>query len=162
MIVGVTGHRPTKLNFEWDGVGPLSDWLRQRFRDHLTKLKATRLITGMALGADMLFAEVGIEMGLQVLAAIPFRGQEKIWPAVSQERYHRILANPLVTKDIISPGGYSAEKMLSRNMMLVHHCDVLIAVWDGSSGGTAHCYREAQKKGKRIIHIDPRKWRTEL
>ena len=31
----------------------------------------------------------------------------------------------------------------------------LIAVWDGSSGGTANCIKYAKNMNKNIIHIDP-------
>ena len=33
--------------------------------------------------------------------------------------------------------------------------DILIAVWDGSKGGTANCVRYMKKLGKEIIRIDP-------
>jgi uncharacterized phage-like protein YoqJ len=45
--------------------------------------------------------------------------------------------------------------MQDRNIWMVDHCDALIAVWDGTSGGTANCVRYAQKVGKPIVFIDP-------
>jgi len=41
---------------------------------------------------------------------------------------------------------------------MVDHSDVLMAMWDGSSGGTKNCYKYAKDKNKRIIRIDPREY----
>ncbi len=39
---------------------------------------------------------------------------------------------------------------------MVNNCDMLIAVWDGSDGGTANCVKYAQSKGVDIRIINPK------
>lgn len=107
-----------------------------------------RLISGMALGVDQAFAQVGIALGLDVIAAIPFKGQERVWPAAAQDYYHSLLAN-CAEQHIVCEGGYAGWKMQKRNEWMVDHATEHWAVWDGKeSGGTYNCVR--YMKGKDI------------
>ena len=45
--------------------------------------------------------------------------------------------------------------MQKRNEYMVDLADRVIAVWDGSKGGTANCVKYAEKVGKEIIRIEP-------
>ena len=45
--------------------------------------------------------------------------------------------------------------MQKRNEYMVDLTDKVIAVWDGSKGGTGNCVRYAEKCGKEIIRILP-------
>ncbi len=56
----------------------------------------------------------------------------------------------------VSEAGYAAWKMQVRNKAMVDNSDLVIAVYDGSGGGTGNCVAYAQKQGKSIITIDPR------
>jgi hypothetical protein len=38
---------------------------------------------------------------------------------------------------------------------MVDHAELLIAVWDGTSGGTANCVKYARKDGVEIWRINP-------
>lgn len=154
MIVAVTGHRPPKIG-GYSHDNPVRTWIRTALRESLRLLKAQRGITGMALGVDQDFAEVCIELGLPFTAAIPCDGQESRWPADSQEFYRKLItsAAEVVT---VSPGPYAPQKMLTRNKWMVDQCDALIAVWDGSPGGTSHCHGYAVGIGCSILRIDPK------
>lgn len=153
MVIAATGHRPHKLNNEYDGVGPHSDYLREEFHKVLTHYSPRKIISGMALGVDMLWAETALQRGISVIAAIPFVGQESRWPQSSADRYRKILLHPLCSYKIISSGGYSPKKMQIRNEWMVDNCDLLVAVWDGSPGGTANCVNYAP--AEKIIRILP-------
>lgn len=50
---------------------------------------------------------------------------------------------------------YKPYLMQVRNEYMVNLADKVIAVWDGSSGGTGNCVAYAKKKEKEIIMIDP-------
>lgn len=154
-IVAVTGHRPNKLNNEYDGVGPLSDAIRKEFKKIIEEVRPIVAISGMALGVDLLWAETCLDYGLPMAAAIPFKGQESIWPEKSKQRYYDILAKVTRIYYICEPG-YAAWKMQKRNEFMVDRANMLIAVWDGTKGGTANCVQYAQLKGIEIIRINPK------
>ena len=42
---------------------------------------------------------------------------------------------------------------IKRNEAMVDLCDAVLAVWDGSSRGTAYTLKYARKKGKKIIEV---------
>lgn len=146
MIVAGTGHRPNKLG------GYTRDARTHLFNTaikSLEHLQPTKLISGMALGWDQALARACVELSIPFIAAVPFAGQETVWPAASQREYHELCeaASDLI---IVSPGGYSAAKMQIRNEWMVDHCDRVLALWDGSPGGTRNCVDYAKTVNKPI------------
>lgn len=157
-ILAVTGHRPKKLGNEWDGEGPVSRWLWDKMIDIVFDEHPTAMISGMALGVDQLWARIAIFLGKPLIAAVPFIGQEKVWPQDSRERYDKIIMKAASVINVSGDFFYKREYMQKRNEWMVDHCQALVAVWDGSSGGTANCVAYAEEVGRRIIWIDPRKY----
>lgn len=155
MKLALTGHRPDKLGGEYDLKGPVSEILFQKLQKIVDKYKPTEIISGMALGADTIWALVALENKIPLTAAIPFEGQEKGWPQRSKNLYELVLSNPLTTKVYVCDPGYSVFKMMERNKWMVDNCDKLIAVWDGSAGGTGNCVKYAKKVDREIIRIFP-------
>lgn len=155
VTVAFTGHRPDKLG----GYGldnPTRDRVLRALLATLRDVRPARALSGMALGVDQWAALCCVHLGIPFEAVIPFKGQEKMWPEASQREYRRILT--LAAGETYSPciGDVNAD-LQSRNEYMVDHCDVLIAVWDGSRGGTHNCVKYAEQVGRRIIRIDPRK-----
>ena len=154
MIVAFTGHRPDKLggyklpNDTYIKICRDIDWL-------LKELNPEKVISGMALGVDQWAANIAYKLGIPFVAAIPFEGQELAWPEASQKTY-RVLRRLASEEVIVSSGGYSADKMQVRNIWMVDNCDSLIAVWDGSKGGTGNCVEYAKSVDRKIYQIDPR------
>jgi predicted Rossmann fold nucleotide-binding protein DprA/Smf involved in DNA uptake len=146
--VGVTGHRPDKLPKRSYG------WIRKWFEMQFRVLEPKCLVSGMALGVDQLSVEVALELGIPFVAALPFGGQEAEWLAHEKRRYFELLklASQVHT---VSPGTYARKKYFARNEWVVDHCDILLAVWNGSSGGTAHCIHYAKLRERPIIRINP-------
>lgn len=149
MIVTVTGHRPKK-------VGGYSKEAHQRLINLAkfaidTYTNASLVITGMALGWDQAVAQAAIEMEIPFLAAVPFSGQELKWPEASQLRYNELLeqADEVV---IVCKGGYAPYKMQIRNQFMINRADLVLALWDGSEGGTCNAIRYAELQRKRIIN----------
>ena len=148
-IIAVTGHRPDKLG----GYG--IDGMMRRGRLALKVLeqeKPDTVLTGMAVGWDQAIASACIVLGIEYIACIPFVGQEKMWPVESQNSYAQLLA---CAYDIIivSPGIFTAKKMQVRNQFMVDRCNKLVALWDGSDGGTANCVRYAAKKHVPVVNV---------
>jgi uncharacterized phage-like protein YoqJ len=111
------------------------------------------MISGMALGWDTAFAIATIRLGIPLVAAVPFSGQESRWPEAAQARYRSIIA---AASDVIvvSPGSYAPAAMHARNRWMVDHCDALAALWNGSpDGGTAACVRYAASVGRQTINL---------
>ena len=157
-VIACTGHRPDKLPNKETGYklpNPTYIHVCQEIEKALKQFQPTKCISGMALGSDQYFASVCIKLGIDWIAAVPFEGQEKAWPQQSQKTYHQLLkrASEIV---IVSPGGYSPEKMQIRNCWMTDKADQMIAIWDGTKGGTKNCIDYAQSIGKPIYFIDPR------
>jgi uncharacterized phage-like protein YoqJ len=155
MKIAFTGHRPNKL-------GGYDDFKNFRYKimtqidEYIWSINKLFIISGMALGVDQWVAEYAIDKEIPFDAYIPFLGQEITWPKESQIKYNKILscAEHIVT---CSDPGYSSWKMQKRNEKMVDDCDELIAVWDGSCGGTKNCVEYAKKVGKPIVRIIPPK-----
>jgi uncharacterized phage-like protein YoqJ len=156
MIVAFTGHRPNKLG-GYNLPNPTYIKVCLEIDKHLRELKPEKVISGMALGVDQWAANIAIKLQIPLLAAVPFEGQEKKWPEHSRIIYQKLLAKASEMVYVCSPG-YSNSKMQERNKWMVDQCDILIAVWDGTAGGTGNCVKYAQsvKKTDEIIFIDPR------
>lgn len=157
MIVSFTGHRPAKLG-GYSLPNPIHKYITGELRRVLTELKPERAISGMALGVDQWAAEICIELAIPFIAAIPFKGQENYWPAESRERYYKLLAAAEAT-EVVNRGGYASWKMQTRNVWMVDHSDLVIAVFDGTPGGTKNCYDYADGIGKKIIRINPQDYK---
>lgn len=157
MRIAITGHRPNKLGNDYDLTSPLVKDIKNKIQHIITQSNQSgsnlELITGMALGIDTLFSLLAIENKIPFIAAIPCKDQEKMWVQKSKDLYQSILKNKLCSIQMVSFKEYDLECMNKRNEWMVDNCDLLIAVWDGTSGGTKNCINYAVKKKKQIIYI---------
>lgn len=153
MIIAITGHRPPKLG-GYKLPNPTYNKVYQAIEKLLLELKPEKCLSGMALGADQYFANICIGLSIPFVAIVPFEGQENAWPEQSQKTYQALL-NKATEKVIVCEGSYAPAKMQIRNEYLCDHSDLLIAVWDGTSGGTGNCVEYAKSKGMKIIYINP-------
>jgi uncharacterized phage-like protein YoqJ len=148
LIYAATGHRPNKLG----GFKPETDAKLVRLAaSFLTKRKEyiDHVISGMAIGWDMAWAEAALSLGIPVHAAIPCKGQENMWPTRSRDRYTAILSG-CRQKIIIH---YNDTCMQDRNKWMVNHCDKMVALFDGTPGGTSNCVDYAESRNKKIINL---------
>ncbi len=158
--VSFTGYRPQKLPF-FSEDDPMCADLKQRLYDRIEKLYehgADEFFTGMALGVDMWCAEAVLSLKeihpeIKLTAVLPCREQEIKWSAADQQRYHRILGQ--CSKVMCLSESYTKNCMLNRNRALVELCDLLLAVYDGKSGGTKYTVDYAAKLGRKTIIIPP-------
>lgn len=167
----VTGHRPNQM-FGYDIHSSKYDKIRENLERVIVSksqeaydkygVDTFRYISGMALGVDTIFFETALylrehsgEFTVQVIAAVPFLGQERQWPRESRKEYHELLKQADETI-VVSKGGYEAWKMQRRNEFMVDHSDVVVAVYNGAKfGGTKNCVDYAIKRNKDIIVINP-------
>lgn len=148
MIYAGTGHRPDKLG----GYGNIAmERVFNCIMENIPK-DCTEIISGMALGFDTQLAKAAIAKKIPFIAAVPFYGQESKWPSYAQKEYRDILrkAQRVV---MVCPGGYSPSKMQVRNEYMVDSADKVLALWNGTPGGTANCLTYALSKNKPVLNI---------
>ena len=149
MIVAGTGHRPDKLG----GYGTdVTFKLRSLALNWLSDNEPERVITGMALGWDQALGWAAYDLGIPFTAALPFGGMEAKWPALSQQWYRDLLAKADEAIEVCPPG-YAPWKMQKRNEYMVDNCDLVLALWNGTSGGTANCIAYAGQQEKEIVNL---------
>lgn len=174
--VAFTGHRPPKIG-GYKNTDPLRVAVRNAIKDALSSLVGSTperevvVISGGALGVDTDAASVADELNLRFIIVAPCLNQDARWPNQSKWAYADMcrasshsLADELADHEIVNrlfPGvllteqHYSSTCMQRRNEWMVDHCDRLIAVWDGTSGGTANCIAYARGVGRDILRIHP-------
>lgn len=164
--VGFSGHRPDTLGASYD-IDRDPVWLKVRSAVWSELYGAVQcgydtFISGMALGFDQVVAEEVIrlrhrmpDLGIKLVAAVPFVGQEGRWPFESRVRYTQLLlqADDVVT---VSPGGFANWKMGVRNQFIVDNSALMVALWNGvEAGGTYNCVRYARQVGREVVVLSP-------
>lgn len=163
MNVSFTGHRPHKLwgyDIHQDKYRRLYVALRTIVMENIEREQENTLISGMALGVDTVAAYLAVALrdkGLPIKfeAAVPCWNQDSKWHGESREIYKNLVSKADVVT-VVHEGPYNYTCMQRRNEYMVDKANVLVAVWDGSPGGTSNCVHYAEKKGVRIIRVDPR------
>lgn len=156
-----TGHRPDKLGGYNENNQTAKDVKSALMAQILKFIEEgfTEFIAGGALGTDTWAAEAVIEArkshpGVKLTIARPFPSQDSKWFQESKDRFKAFCEAADKVVDV-SPDPYTIQKMQTRNEWMVDNADVVLAIWDGSSGGTGNCVRYAKKRSKRIVAINP-------
>ena len=143
-----TGHRPPKLG----GYSPeAAGKLQSIARAYLSANHPDQIISGMALGWDTAWALAGLDLGIPLIAAVPFPGQSSRWPTMDFLVYHQIMKRADRVQIIYQ--SYNPQAFQARNQYMVNSCNQLVAMWDGSSGGTANCIQYAKKVKKPWVNL---------
>jgi len=153
MIISFTGHRPDKLG-GYKTPNPIFLSIMDDIEKTLIEKGPSKVISGMALGVDQWAASIALKLGIPFIAAVPFEGQESIWPDETKKSYKTLLkcACDIV---IVSPGSYAAWKMQKRNQWMIDNSDEVIAIWNGSpDGGTANAVNYCKKVNKPLTIIN--------
>jgi ribonuclease HI/uncharacterized phage-like protein YoqJ len=158
----VVGHRPTELGGYDDN--PVSDAVRARLAEILAA-KATMhddvvVMSGMRLGAEMLAAEAAVEAGVPFVVVLPYPEPEKMWPARSQERFHRLADQAvdtiLLQKAAPESKAKAATAMARRDAWLARNATEAIVVWDGKDELLGRLHRSLEDHiGDDVWIVDP-------
>lgn len=147
MIYAGTGHRPSKLL----GFGKESELRLKDFASVvLQKIKPTKIISGLAIGWDTALAQAAIELNIPFDAYLPFEDQAGRWPKDSQKEWQRLKSMAVSVKCCSKT--FNNVCMQQRNEWMVDNSDVVLALWDGSNGGTKNCVDYAKRKNKKIVN----------
>lgn len=152
MIYCGTGHRPDKLGGYSNEAFQV---LRKIARDHLHFLVRSddvQVISGMALGWDQALAQAAHDLRIRYTAALPCEGQADRWPEASRRQWER-LVNQSSHVYLCSEGDYRPEMMQIRNEWMVNNSNHVIAMYDGTAGGTRNCLKYADKLGRSVTNL---------
>ena len=156
-----SGYRPEKFGFELSDKNAqynnFSAKLYERIVD-MTEAGVTSFYSGMAMGFDILAAEAVLdvrklrpELGLKLIACIPYIDQASGFPPDWRERYDAVLED--CEKVVLLSDRYYRGCFQKRNQYMVDNSDFVITYYDGSPGGTRNTVKYAEKKGKGIINL---------
>jgi uncharacterized phage-like protein YoqJ len=152
LTIAATGHRPQKLQSNWSQYETLTlPRLTALAKNSLIKHNPSTVISGMALGWDTAIALAAIELNINLIAAVPCLNHASKWSKTQQDTWQSILDKAVSVNCPDVP--YSAAAMQIRNQWMCNHANMILALWDGSSGGTANCVRYAQRKGLSIVNV---------
>lgn len=157
--LALTGHRPTKDKktgksklWGWNMSDPHYKYVKQKLAEYCVEHDIDTIISGMALGFDQLGAEVALELGLNLVAAIPFENQDSEWPEKSKRHFHDLLSKAKLVVNVSGEEEYKRQYMQDRNEWMMNNADEVFALYDGSSGGTDNAVRYANRI-EQPIHI---------
>ena len=160
--IAFTGHRPDKLG-GYDFDTPKNRNIMRELTKLIEQNEADHYICGGALGVDMMALEICYELrrklNCTIEVAVPFEEQTKYYKDNHKELYRTqlIRANKVTQVDKLTNyyGGTINAKLQRRNEYMVDNADLIIAVWDGSKGGTKNCIDYALSKYKKVIVLNP-------
>lgn len=151
MILAGTGHRPPRLGLDYSKDS--RKWLINFVLPHLKELCPAKVISGGAQGFDQALAGAAYLLDIPFIVAVPFKGQEKKWPAPAQDSYRKMcsLAEEVV---VVCEGGYANSKFIERDKWMVDHADKVVALYDGQGkSGTGATVEYAIKQEKEIFNL---------
>jgi len=158
--VALTGHRTLSIaeyGFAEEELVRLAVKLRD---EHGT----TTAISGMAVGADALWADAALQAGLQLWAYIPFPQQEEDRRWTAEDRADWAHLRSRAEREVVLGDHYDVRLLHARNDAMLRDADLLIAVCDPrrTVGGTASTLKKARKAAKPIVIVDIVARRTSL
>lgn len=155
-----TGHRPEKL--PWGDDESSQDCIALKGRlartlDELYRRGFRHFISGMAQGCDLYFAEAVLALrkgnpDVVVEAAIPCPSQARSWREEERARYQCILDR--CDLETVVQQNYTQGCMLRRDRYMVDRSALLLAVYNGSSGGTRYTINYALDRGLEVIRLN--------
>lgn len=154
-----TGHRPEKLPWRNNESRPDCAALKERLARTLEELYHRgfrHYISGMALGCDLYFAEAVLALrdrypDVVLEAAVPCPSQSKSWGEGERTRYQGILDR--CNLETVVQQHYTQGCMLRRDRYMVDRSALLLAVYNGSSGGTRYTINYALDKCLEVIRL---------
>jgi len=130
-----TGHRPEKLSIPENRLALLLEAeIRKAIGDGFTTY-----ITGMAKGTDLVAGEIVLRLReqddrLKLICALPHPGFGLHWGGGWTERFQRVLAAADLARCVCPSFSYASYQI--RNEWMVNRSGLVIAVFNGSAGGT--------------------------
>lgn len=147
-----TGHRPEKLGLPEEQVKVA---LKKEIQT-ASQEGYSVFISGMARGVDLWAAELVLDLrdrgeAVRLICAVPFPGFELRWEPGWRETYQSVLKRADLVQCICDQ--YSEHCFQLRNRWMVDHSSRVIAVYNGTGGGTRNTLEYAEAQGVLIRRI---------
>lgn len=157
-----TGHRAQKLPWGFNENDERCVKMKEQLKRMLENAILDgyyRFITGMALGFDMICAEIVLELKKKykhiiLIGALPCKNQDCKWPITEQKRYRSLLKKLDITRCIYDTY-VGPECMLERNRYMINNSSMLISLFNGQNGGTKSTIEYAKTQGLKVVVIEP-------
>lgn len=157
-----SGHRAQKLPWGFNENDPRCIIMKKQLKEVIEQAILDgyyRFITGMALGFDMICAEIVLELKKKykhiiLIGALPCKNQDCKWPITEQKRYGSLLKKLDITRCIYDTY-IGRECMLERNRYMINNSSMLIALFNGQNGGTKSTIEYAKTQGLKVVVIEP-------
>lgn len=154
--MGVTGQRPKSLGLDtFNPKDPIWKDSERYITTMIIRHTPKRLVSGGALGFDMVAAKAAIDANIELYLFMPFEGYDS-WPEKDRNRLQWLRERATEERFICEPG-YAPWKYQKRNEAIVSESDFICAFHDGSSGGTKNCIDAAERAGVGYYAYKPRK-----
>jgi len=160
-----TGHRPKTLPWgnDEDDLRCVSFKSKIKFtlENLIVESGYEKFISGMAMGADMICAEVVLSLKnlyphIKLECAVPNYAFTESWPAEESRKYSSILTRADNIRILNNSKVYSVRDLMLRNIYMVDNSDLVVAVYiEGESGGTRNTIDYAISKGKEVMIVEP-------
>ncbi len=154
MIVGVTGHQDI-------GDAATVAWVRGELENQLCLHGATLGLSSLARGADQLFVDALRALAIPFEVVIPSAAYEETFPDESARSRYRMLLSLATRIHYLPYPRPSEEAFFAAGKWIVHHCDLLLAVWNGRParglGGTGDVVQVALDMRRTWVHVNPNK-----
>ncbi len=155
-----TGHRPEKLPWGADERDPRCLALKGSMEREIEALYLRgyrHFISGMARGADLYFVEAALAvrekyLELTVEGAVPCESQPARWP--EEERCRWQAALDACDRTTLVQTHYDRWCMHRRDRYMVDRSAAVLAVFDGTPGGTMYTLNYAMDHGLEILLLD--------
>lgn len=156
----VTGHRPDKLGgYGWGVFASLVAFAEEQILAEAPKI----VVSGMALGWDLAVAVAAIRlreqgMDIRLRSVLPFASQYVKWrDPKAAFIWTKVLckADEVILLQRGAPNG-SVQAIFwldERNHAMVDMSEKVIALWNGSSGGTKNCLGYARYRARPIVNV---------
>jgi hypothetical protein len=168
-VVGVVGHRDL-LPAQLPAIRQAIDSLLRPLRDANPDVRI-QLLCAMADGADLLVAEVALDLGVDVLALLTFPEdicRADLLSEEARQQFDRVMKHaqrlevPLpadVTREALAAGGPERDQQYQRAaLLLARYCSLLVAIWDGRptvhAAGSARVIEFRQRGFQRPRQVD--------
>lgn len=154
------GHKPQDLGYSENTLQ--CDALKEQLQALLVFLieqqGVCHFITGMEPGVEQFAAQIVLDLKpryaqLTLECVLPFETQAEHWEEWERDIYFRIVS--ACDTETMLQKHESRECRQRKNVYMIEHADVVLAVWNGQPGTIGAAVAYAEEKQKSVVRMDP-------